>query len=219
MKKRIVFIISILCVLTLVACTPDLEKNPRLSELRSDIMMGKNDQYSVVLVSGIREEPFDIDGLSQKDKVYFTVITVTPTDYNPLAEYNFSVKIGNETYNGKLNKHPYNQSYSVEINVLTSQPELDITISHGNHDSIVTLNSVIGEDFINGNKAYQIAEKKLKDKISAKGGNYEVFVRLIENPINANGGYFWYVAFIFEDETTYAVLIDPVSMEIQAIKE
>lgn len=219
MKKRVLIILSILCATLIFACTPDLEKNPRLSELRSDIMMGNNDEYSIVLVSGIREDPFDIDGMSQKDKVFFTVITVTPAEYNPLAEYSFSVTIGGETYTGKLNRHPYNQSYSVEINVLTSQKELEIIISQGNNDSAITLNSVVGEDFISGNKAFQIAEKKLKDKISAKGGNYEVFVRLIENPINASGGYFWYVAFIFEDETTYAVLIEPVTMEIQAIKE
>ena len=35
----------------------------------------------------------------------------------------------------------------------------------------------------------------------------EIYVRLMENPIDGSGGYFWYVAFVGEDKNTVAVLL------------
>lgn len=224
MKKRIVIFLSVLLLsasaVFLSACSaPDITQNQRLSELRSDILCGSAGDYSVVLVTGIRENPFEIDGVSQADKVYFTVITVTVANYDPLSEYNFTVSIGGQSYTGKLSRHPYNQSYSAEINALTDVPQMLLTLSRGATDTEITLNSVKGEDFISAQKAFEIAEKELKDAVAALETDYEIFVRLIENPINPGGGYFWYVAFISTNKTTLGVLIDPVTMKIDAVRK
>ncbi len=52
-----------------------------------------------------------------------------------------------------------------------------------------------------------------------KSGDYEIYVRLIPNPVNAAGGYFWYVAFVDINKETVAVLIEPESLEIVAVRE
>jgi len=221
MKKRIVLFLGVLfsvSILILSGCRTDISQNQRLSELRSDIYKGSAEGYSVVLVTGMRENPFEIDGVSQKDKVYFTVITVTPVSYDPIAEYHFTVTIGGETYAGKFSRHPFNQSYSAEINTPTKETQLALTVSRGGTDVEIGLTSVKGEDFIDAQKAFEIAEKRLKDSLAEVSTGYEIFVRLIENPINAGGGYFWYVAFVATDSTALAVLIDPVTMDIAAVR-
>jgi hypothetical protein len=223
MKKRI-FLIGFIVVFSLAvfaACMPSgVKQNPRLSELRDNILVGEAGGYRVVAVTGMRENPFAIDGISQKEKVNFTVITVTPVTYLPGIEYEFEVKIGANEYKGKLVRHPFNNTYSTEIAVATLENSLEFIIK-GAPNATVTLTSVKNENYIDADKAYSIAYNKLKSNIEdkSKDKEYEIFIRLIENPVNSSGGYYWYVAFIFEDDTTYACLIEPTSMEIVAVKD
>ena len=49
--------------------------------------------------------------------------------------------------------------------------------------------------------------------------NAEVYVRYLENPISSAGGYYWYVAFCPQKYEVYAVLIDPITREITAVRE
>ena len=81
----------------------------------------------------------------------------------------------------------------------------------------IGLQSVRSEDFIDGEKAYNVAYSKLSDSPIIVNGEYEVYVRLIENPVNSQGGYYWYVAFV-DGKDTAAALIDPVTAEVIAQK-
>jgi hypothetical protein len=220
MKKRIIIVLSIVITAAVLfsACSKTIANDASLSELRDNIFVGENDTYKVNIVSGIRENPFEIDGVSQKDKVYFTIITVTPKEKNPIAEYSFSTTISDTEYNGKLNKHPFNDTYSIEINTEPKASSIDVSITLGEESSIVTASSVKTEDFITADKAFEIAKKALSQKIKDKKADYEIFIRLIENPNNPENGYFWYVAFIYQDGL-FGALIDPVSMKIVAIKD
>lgn len=56
----------------------------------------------------------------------------------------------------------------------------------------------------------------MKDKNAL---NAEVYVRYLENPISSAGGYYWYVAFCPQKYEVYAVLIDPITREITAVRE
>jgi len=263
MRRRILLcvfgVVSVLVLgLGLIGCvSDDIRNNPRLSELRENIFVGQSGDYRVVAVTGMREDPFKIDGVSQAEKVNFTVITVTPTLFKPFARYDFRLSIGGREFTGRLQPHPFNQTLSAEISVRAEESQLTVHIirtdalapnpaqagitpsdavntdengganGSGNGNTppaagtAVVLNSVIGENFIDANKAFGIAYDRLKSVIDARHANsdYEIFVRLIENPVDASGGFRWYVAFVFTDGMTYAALIDPVSMDILAVKE
>ena len=71
--------------------------------------------------------------------------------------------------------------------------------------------------------ALETAEIRLKDSLKKlrEDGELkaEIYVRFTENPISADGGYYWYVAFVPDKYTVYAALIDPVTKEIAAVRE
>jgi len=205
-------------VFILAACAPSIWQNPRLSELRSNVFVGSADGYRVVAVTGIREEPFRIDGVSNANMVYFTVITMTPEVFMFGNEYAFKVEIGGDEFEGTMTLHPFNQTISAEIAVLADVNELVIHIT-GSSSFVITARSVIEDNFICCDKAFSIAYDRLGGMINERAAEYEIFIRLIENPVDASGGFRWYVAFVFVDGTTYAVLIDPITMEILAAKD
>lgn len=227
MKKRLFVVITALAascvVFVFMACAgSSILDNPRLSELRSNVFIGQAEGYSVVAVTGIREHPFNIDGVSNANMVEFTVITMTPEVFVFGNEYAFRVEINGTEFEGKMSLHPFNQTVSAEIAVWAADVnELAIHIT-GASSFVVNAVSVRCEDFICCDKAFEIAYERLgaaiNDRVSANN-DYEIFIRLIENPVDASGGFRWYIAFVFQDGTTYAALIDPVSMEILAAKD
>ena len=85
------------------------------------------------------------------------------------------------------------------------------------------LMSVRTEEMIDAAAALEIAEIRLKDRIkehTVSGElNAEIYIRFLENPISSEGGYYWYVAFVPEKYEVYAVLIDPLTREIAAVRE
>ena len=224
MKKRfaIIFMMVVVSagVFIMAACAPSIWENPRLSELRSNVFIGESDGYRVVAVTGMRENPFRIDGVSNANKVYFTVITMTPDVFMFGNEYAARVEINGEEFEGNMTQHPFNQTYSIEFAVLADVDALQIHIV-GATTFVVNAVSVIEDNFIDADKAFSIAFDRLGSAIEerARTQEYEIFIRLIENPVDASGGFRWYVAFVFEDNTTYAALIDPITMEILSSKE
>ncbi|MCL2556257.1 MAG: hypothetical protein FWE03_04505 [Firmicutes bacterium] len=223
MKKRIAIVLMTVILTAMafvfIACVPSIWQNERLSELRSNVFVGEADGYRVVAVTGIRENPFKIDGISNPNKINFTVITLTPEVFTFGNEYAFKVQINGTEFEGTMTAHPFNQTISAEIAVLADVNELTVQITGASSFS-VTLTSVITDEFIDADKAFSIAYDRLSSAISERAASqqYEIFIRLIENPVDASGGFRWYVAFVFEDGTTYAALIDPISMEILASK-
>ena len=211
MKKIFLFIAvtAAVCITLLSACNRFDTKN--VSEFRDQVFEGKTEEYEVTLISGYRENPFVIDGHCDK-KADFTLITVKMLSPLPNAELTCEMIAGDKQFEGKMNKHPFEDTYSFEANVRVSEaPVLKI------NGTEIGLQSVRGEDFIDGEKAYNVAYSKLSDSPIIVNGEYEVYVRLIENPVNSQGGYYWYVAFV-DGNYTAAALIDPVTAEVIAQK-
>ena len=82
MKKTIRVVVLTLAVLSVfslfTACKAKEDAYERIvSEYRSEVYTGENDKYSIEIVSGYRENPFEIDGKSGS-KVDYTLIIVTP---------------------------------------------------------------------------------------------------------------------------------------------
>ena len=216
MKKRIVLIITVILAITLCACSSPLDKYAdKISELRTGVYEGSNELYDATAVTGVREDPFLIDGKSGKT-IKFTVVTVRPKVFDPTAKYTFKATIDGKEYNGPLNKHPFEESYSADIGCKTAASALTFTVV-GDSESTLVLNTVVGENFIGAEKAFELGHAKLKNAVQNLS-EYELYIRLIKNPLGDDGNYYWYVAFVTGDNT-YAVLINAVTTEIVASRE
>ncbi len=183
-------------------------------------MLGESEKFSVTLISGERENPFEVNGQTG-EKTDFTVVTLSPKEE---GEYNFTylIKIGEEILSGKFTPHPFKNTYSFEVNKRAVGTTF-LSINDGEKDYELNLSSIKTEQILSPSDALDIACHRLKNSIESVTSdgklNAEIFIRYIENPISSEKTYFWYIAFAPEKYTTFAVLIDPVSGEIVAVRE
>lgn len=223
LKKLALVICLLLCTLILVSCGTRLDKYDRyISELREDVLEAKNENYSVNVITGKKEDPFLMDGHCDAT-VDFTLITLLPTNKGVATDYTYEVVIDSVTYSGTFLPHPFGETYSADIRAKCTVSELDVIINYGGNAETLVAKSVKTTDMITSEKALEIAEKRLKSQIKSLkvSGELkaEIYVRLMSNPIDNSGGYYWYVAFVGEAQVTYAVLIHPVTMEIVAERD
>jgi len=224
MKKIRIILVSIvliLCSSFLFACTPAMERFSHLiSELRDNVFVAENEKFSVSIITGAREEPFILNGFATGTKP-FTLITIVPK--NGGTDFYYSVVINGDTFEGKFVPHPFDVSLSAEVDVLSNDSVIQLTVIQGENREELTANSVLTEQMINSTKAIDIAYNRLKGSLEdfKQGGELqcEIFVRLIKNPIDNQGGYFWYVAFVGTNQTIFAVVIEPTTMTILAVRE
>lgn len=217
--KKIGFFVLFSLVLTsvffLTACSDGLGKHEKnVSEYRDNVFVGSNSDFKLEAMSGYRESPFEIDGKSN-DKVNFCLVTITPTNFDPTLAYRYKVTLNDVEYEGECVKHPFANTYSFEVAARCMENSFVVEIE----GQSIELTSVKSELFITPEKAFEIAYNRLKNCEIIENGRYEIYIRLIVNPINATGGYFWYVAFVDETQDICAVLIEPETLEITAVRE
>ena len=219
--RKIVAVLFVLFTLTLPACSSTDKKMENVSELRNEFMAGGDETLTLEVISGQRESAFKIDGTSTP-KCEFTVITVTCDEFDADSVVNYAFTLGENRYDGALNKHPLKNSYSTELPFCVSG-QLEVKITQGEKEKTVTATSVKKENTISAERALETAQIRLADKFdecTTNGKlNGEIFVRYIKNPISTAQGYYWYVALCPDAHTVYAVLIDEVSGEVVAVRE
>ena len=195
-----------------------------VSEYRSEVYAGENDKYSIEMVSGYRENPFEIDGKSGS-KAYYTLITVTPKKDTAEKSLVITSDCDGKKTEGNALRHPYKDSYSFEFMSKTTCDKPVITISDGNTSQTITLSPVRKEGEISGIDAMKKVVKNLSDSLApyTSDGKFcgEIFIRYISNPLSSDGKYYWYVSFVPEADSskTIAVLVDVVSGEIIASRK
>ena len=220
--KKLICLILCFFTLFLLACDSPMEKRERnLSELRDEVMVAAGDGMKISLISGVREDPFVIDG-APGEKKPFTVVTITPDGFNENAAFSYSLYIGESKFEGNFSKHPFKNTWSFEISE-RAEGSAALTVTCDGYAENFELKSVRTEEMIDAAAALEIAEIRLKDRIkehTVSGElNAEIYIRFLENPISSEGGYYWYVAFVPEKYEVYAVLIDPLTREIAAVRE
>jgi len=205
------------------ACTPSIDRLGHLvSEFRENIFLGQSESFSVTIISGKREDPFLMDGIASATRD-FTLITITPKGETSTGAHTFNTVINGTQFKGEFVPHPFASTFSADLNIRANQREITLTIVNGNsHEESLVARSVITDNMIDGIKALEIAEGKLRYslKIFEQNGNMnaEIYIRLLENPIDNSGGFYWYVAFVGTCGTIFAALIDSVSMQIIALR-
>ena len=219
-KKLLVIAIIVFIALMSFACKTSMQKRATaISEFRDEVLVGKKENVDATLISGYREEPFNVDGTSNAVKKDFAVLSVECVTAQSELEY--CMQSSNATFKGTLVKHPLKNSYSVELDErITGSATLQVSL--GDNVVEIMLNSVRTSDMITPDVALDIAESELKKEIKQMNidGDFsaEIFIRLLKNPINSEGGYFWYVAYAEDKYVVKAVLIHPITREIYAKK-
>lgn len=222
MKKYLIIIGCVALVAFMVAlfsgCSLQSSKE-NVSDIRYGIFDGECEEYNATFVYGIREKPYVLDGISNKG-VEFGIITVVfsnrPSENETVS---YSLKIGDETYSGTLEKSPYSNEYMADIGKLaTEDSKMFLSVCVGSEEETTTkLDNKSKLWQISSSKAKEIGLKALKsniEKIENEKQNYEIYVKIISQQQTNFGKYYWNVSIVSEKGEKHSVLFSTNSEDI-----
>lgn len=224
MKKFLCILSIALCGVLFVGCGSKTKNetnfNSHLIEIRNNLFAGQNDEYYVTICTGEREEDYALDGVV-KPLVQFGIITLARLDGELLSqdEYEFTLVVNGENITGSLEKNPYDNTYSADIEqAITDEAEIKLEMVIDNNNFNQTLTNVSKDFAINKDQAISIACEALKDSISnlskEEGNSSEAFIKILKDYSGENDRYYWYVGIISPEGQTAGVLIDANSGDI-----
>ena len=224
-KKFLIFVLLAVMVIPLAACGKSkLNLNDYLIEKRENLYTACDELYCVSFSTGTREKNYNFDGIIT-EMVPFGVLTIVRCDNQPLANdtYSYIVKIGDQTFNGFLEKTNSN-SYSADLEVNNINNEnINVQISFTGYTFNKDLENTGSSFEVDSNTALTIAQKELKENIknllSDKNIKIEVIIKTMKDySVEELKNYYWYVGIIATNGETLGILIDANNGDVIAKK-
>ena len=177
-----------------------------LSETRMYMKHGEADCCKVQFFAGMREEPYIVNGISEK-KLAFGIINLDPGKRLVGDEITGTLQIDEETIPVTLERNPHGGNFAMDIERLVDvTQDLILTLPIGEEIKVFNLVNTMPEEAINWERALEIAVDTMQAQIR-KAGKFECYVKIVESPVKG-GGSFWYVRFVPEKGDNFFVVID-----------
>lgn len=170
-----------------------------------------NDNVKLIVSSGTRENPYNLDGVHNKMQA-FTLLIFTTT-INNISQPSFVATIDGIEYQGVLEFNPIDSSYVCDlgikiknsslINAVVTINDLEFNFSPSN------LNTVWGVDF---DEAFDIGLKDMEKTINGlvKDGKFmgECYIKAVTDPTGLLNIYYYYVGIVDIEGNVYSVIVD-----------
>lgn len=226
MKKKLFILLLAICSLCLTACgNKELNLNDYLIEERQNLYIAQDDVYTVSFSSGMREENYNFDGI-KNNMTEFGIVTISRIDSAPMGQldYNYTVKIDDQTYTGTLAKSEVENSYAADIQVKASEnATINVQIVFGSYSFNKEMVNTSSNFEVDCNKAIEIANQALKKDIkqltSDKNNKIEAVMKIVKDTSSSNpSNYYWYVGVVSTNGEILGVLVDSSNGQIIAKK-
>lgn len=223
--KKILFILSIiLCGVAFVGCggnkKAETNFNNHLIEIRNNLFAGEDETFYATVCTGTREQDYALDGVVN-ELVPFGIVTLARLDNEMLKldEYPFTLVVNGENVTGCLEKSPYDNTYSADIEqVISDDAELVLQLSIDGKNFNQALTNISSGFAVDKDSAITIACEQLKESIKdlskEKNNASEAFIKILKDYSGESNRYYWYVGIISPEGKTSGVLIDTNSGEI-----
>ena len=227
--KKILCILSIaLCGILFVGCgssaQSQIDFKEHLIEVRNNLFASQDETYYATVCTGEREQDYALDGVVG-EMVPFGIVTIARLDNEMLAkdQYPFTLVVNGENITGSLEKSPYDNTYSADIEqVIADDAEVSIELVIDGTNVSQSLTNVSSSFSIDKDKAIEIACDELKDSVRAlskqKDNLSEAFVKILKDYSGEGNRYYWYIGIISPEGKTSGVLIDSASGDIVSKK-
>lgn len=217
MKKILCILAVLCCVVGLTACggkKNEIDFNEHLIEIRNNIFAGQDESFYATVCTGEREQDYALDGVIN-ELVPFGIVTMSRFDNERLNadSYPFTLVINGESVNGSLEKSPYDNTYSADIEqVIADDAEVVLQVVVDGVSFNQTLSNISKDFAVSKQDAINLACETLKSSIknlSREEGSYsEGFVKILKDYSGETDKYYWYIGIISPDGQTSGVLID-----------
>ena len=201
----------------LSACNTEPDYFSCVSELRKDVFVGEQDNFSVVVYAGTKESPALFDGIKQNTVLCLGFKIIQKEEVGSQLTIKFTVN--NKNYTAPLTFNPVKNTLFCDVEV-SALPEknFEVEICYGEKSTVVSTASQLNDNTINYSKALESAVSKGRDFLkehTEKGIlNAEIVIRLLCE----RGKNYYYVGFICEKGLKRAYLIDGSNGEVIAEK-
>ncbi len=209
-------ILLILCLPVFGGCTKQIDYFSYVSELRSNVFIHKDDEYSLRVYSLIKESPYQTDGIVSKTNVRTEIRLIAPSGEKTYAVY---FTFDGTEYGGEMSfdnvKSEYYYACPVDVSKCST---LDLRLVCGTNESVYTAKSVLTSDTIAPKQALSLLtekEKALFDSLTDKYGFAgEIHLRLLYE-----GAPYYYVGVVDRQGNVTAFLINAVTGQILAKRQ
>lgn len=195
----------------------EIAKNS-VSELHVNYFSGKTQNFNLAMWSGLREEPYSLDGV-KGELVQFCVLSIVPNVDFEAQAVEYTAEINGQTYSGAFERSPFDRSFASDLKIsLNDADEIFVYLILNGETEIAKLSCISSQFAITNTQALDIAVKHFSEQSEQVGkfaDSVEGQCKIISTDLNL-GIYFWYVAFVNAQGERVAVVIDTKSGEIMA---
>ena len=228
MKKFLCILSIAICGVLFVGCGSSVKNQidfkDHLIEVRNNLFAGQDETYYTTVCTGEREQDYALDG-EIGEMVPFGIVTIARLDNEMLKkdQYPFTLVINGENVTGNLEKSPYDNTYSADIEqVIADDAEVTIQLVVDGVNVSQNLTNVSSTFSIDKDKAIEIACDELRDSVktlSREKDNFsEAFVKILKDYSGEGNRYYWYIGIISPEGKTSGVLIDSASGDVVSKK-
>lgn len=213
MKKFICIILLVFCLFSF-GCSKKNNYSQNVSQIRSNVYFGTDQNYSVEVFAEQRENPFINDAVASSKQNYIIVRVLNQS--SPLS---ITAKFSGDTYTQVATYNPHATSMVAQIEVETlPSSSVSIVIEKDETQAEINCQSLLKSDTISPLNALNSViskEKTFINSISKNGKlNAEIYIRLLAE----NDNNFYYVGFGQGTNKITAYLLDGKTGEIIAGK-
>lgn len=216
-KNICCFIIATIVLLNLTACKQNIDYFSYVSELRKNIFTAQNEQLSLLVYAGAKENPAIFDGVKNETRLILGVKVIFNEE--PQTAIVATLCFDDKSYELPLDFHPVKRALAGEIEVpVLPEKSVDVVLCYDQKEVCLTASSRLNENTISYSKALDSVTPKADDffKEHTKNGilKAEIIIRLL---CEQNKNYY-YVGLVCEEGLKRSYLVDGISGEVVAEK-
>jgi hypothetical protein len=221
MKRFVKFTCLIVAVLMLfsVGCQKQNPLYDAVSELRSDIFVGKSQSFDVKACYGFKETPYANDA-TVGGKVFSIIFKLINADTQAL--HTIKAKLNGQEYSSDFKLNPVTGSLTAVFEIENfAEKEFLVTVNKAELCEEITLYSIVPDNTIDYKKALDYFKEEQAQLISAytdeKTGkfNAEIHIRIVVK----NDKPYYYIGIATGNGNLKALLIDGITGKTLAIRE
>lgn len=208
MKKIILFLMVICSVFYFYGCNLKLQQlTDNISELQTTYFLYEDDNYSISMISGIREKEYILDG-HHTENINYCVVMIEQTTFDTIDNINLRVNGNDYTASPLLN--PYNNNYVFDFEMAVVKQSI-VMLSFC--DKFFTLTNIMQDLKYSHIDCLKDLIKSHKIDYYFQNNNFsgEIFVRVIK--LKEFDAIYYQILFVDKNSNAKQFLISPNTLE------
>jgi hypothetical protein len=214
--KSLFLLLFILFIATLTGCKKDFDYTPYISELRSNVLLAKTENFALRIYAVYKENPYHPDGIPREGNTRIEVHLTAP---DGKETYHLYFTFDGREFGGEMSYDSVKAEYFFSCTLDISKAEtLPCRIEYDGNTITLNARSILQENTLSAKEvltALQTAEGELFSSLTDKYGFAgEIHIRLIyeENP-------YYYVGVIDRNGKVNAFLLNAQTGKVLAKRE